>query len=259
MRRRSLLTTMGAGSLSLAGCAAVTEMTGTDDLADDSSTSETENLPENCPTSQNLGVEWPEQLDESTVVSFVEEYELEYYQQEVIDTLIEPQSRLFAYEGWIGRVETVTETVGGWQAQFEGIVNVLRGDLVLEATTSDPPRDAELIPIGEIDQEQLTEVLNEAADTGQAEQMIGPSQTDEYLDLFGRLSDEFELTHVGDSETLHFSIDGTIVELVVTWFAPNRDHFWNAWYYVDEQVIWRSARKDINPKDGELLECRTSS
>lgn len=247
MRRRTLVSAIGAGSLSLAGCAAVTELTG-------------ENLPKDCPVSQGLGVEWPRELNESTVAAFVEEYELEYYQQEVFDDVFEPQSRLDTYEGWIGDVNDISETSGGgWRVQFEGIVNIRRGDLALSATASDPPGGAELIPIHDIEGERLIDVLEEAAETGRAEQRIGPTRTDGYLDLFGTLSDEFELTYVDDSETLYFDLDGTTVELVVSWSPANRDHFWYVSYYVDEHVVWRSADADSNPRDGDLLECRTSS
>lgn len=246
MRRRSLLTVIGASSLSLAGCAGLSERTGGD-------------LPEECPTSQDLGVEWPRNLDESTVASFVEDYEIEYYRREVFDEVFEPQSRLDTYEGWIGDVTAVTQTdSGGWRAQFEGIVNIRRGDLALVATPTESSDASDATPIHEIEDELLIRVLEQAVESGRAEQWIGPAESDEYLDLFEMLAGGFELSHVGASQSLYFTVNGTTVELEVRWAPPNRDHFWYVSYYVDERVIWRSADEDGNPREGQLLECRSS-
>lgn len=247
MQRRTLLTLIGAGSFSIAGCIAMPASDGRTDLPDD------------CPISQDVGVEWPRDLDESTVATFVERYEEAYYQQQVIDTLFEPESRLFGYSGWISRIKAVTGVEdGGWRVHFSGVVNVQRGDLVFEATHTDPPDDAQVIPSGDVGDELLTEVLVAAAETGQASRRIGPSESETYLERFEQFSSEFDISEVGDSETLYFQVDGTTVELVVYASPPNRDHFWDAWYYVDEHVVWRSGEADTNPRDGKLLECRAA-
>lgn len=247
MQRRTLLSVVGAGSVSIAGCMARQTWGAGPDLPDD------------CPTTQDVGVEWPRDLDESSVATFVERYEEAYYRQEVIDTLFEPESRLFGYSGWIGRIKDVAGVEGGgWRVHFSGIVNVQRGDLVLDATVADPPDDEPVIPSEDVDDELLIEVLEPAAETGEAARRISPSQSEAYLERFEGLADGFEITEVGDSETLSFSVDGTTVELVVSASPPNRDHFWDAWYYVDEHVVWRSGEQDVDPRNGELLECRTA-
>lgn len=221
---------------------------------------ESEELPDDCPTSQDAGVEWPRDLDESTVETFIERYEEAYYRQQVIDTLFEPESRLFGYSGWISRIKDVTRIeAGGWRVHFAGIVNIQRGDLVFEATTTDPPGDEQVIPSGNVDDDLLTEVLVAAAETGQEARRIGSSQSDTYLERFEQFSSEFEISEVGDSDTLYFSVNETTVELVVSASPPNRDHFWDAWYYVDDHVVWRSGDADTNPRDGTLLECREAS
>ena len=219
-----------------------------------------EDLPEECPISQDVGVEWPSDLDDSTVATFVERYEEAYYRQQVIDTLFDPESRLFGYSGWISRIEAVTAVEdGGWRVHFSGIVNVQRGDLVFEATATAPPDGANVIPSEDVDDELLTEVLETAAETGEEARRISPSQADRYLDRFEQFSGEFEIAHVGDRDSLHFRVGGATVELVVSSAPPNRDHFWESWYYVDEHVVWRSGNPDIDPRDGELLECRDAA
>ena len=245
MRRRTLLAVVGTGTVSAAGCVAVPE------------TFRGERLPDGCPVSQDTGVEWPRDLDESRVSGFVERYEEAYYRQQVIETLFEPDSRLFGFSGWISRVEDVTEAQdGGWGVHFSGVVNVQRGDLVFEATATDPPDDVEVIPVGNVDDEPLREQLLAAAETGQEARRIGPSGSEAYLEGFERLSGEFEISEVGDSDTLYFAVDGKTVELAVHASPPNRDHFWDAWYYVDEHVVWRSSDAYTDPRNGVLLECR---
>lgn len=248
MYRRTLLTVVGAGSLSLAGCST---WPGPDGSAD---------LPDDCPVSQDVAVEWPRELDGSTVATFVERYEEAYYRQHVIDTIFDPESRLFGYSGWISRIQDVTAAAdGGWRVHFSGIVNVQRGDLILAATVSDPPADARVVSATDVEDERLREVLERAAETGQAEVWIEPAESDAYLERFESLSNEFHIEEVGDEETLYFEVNGTAVELVVAASPPNRDHFWDAWYYVDDRVVWRSGERDTDPRDGALLECRTGA
>lgn len=115
MQRRALLASFAVGTISVGGCLS---SPGSNDR---------EQLPDDCPTSQDVGVEWPRDLDESRVESFIERYEETYYRQHVIDTLFEPESRLFGYSGWISRIKDVTRLEeGGWRVHFSGIVNIQR-------------------------------------------------------------------------------------------------------------------------------------
>lgn len=245
MHRRTLVAAIGASSASLAGCVAVRDAVGGEDL------------PEDCPTSQDLGVDWPRDLDESTVASFIESYELAYYQRDVIDDVFEPMSRLDTYEGWIASATDVRRLAGGWRVEFEGIVNFRRGDLYFEAAQGEPPDEADLIPATRVEDEAVSDLLQEAARYGEADERFGPGKTDAYLDRFEELDEGFELTDVHDTATLWFDVNGTAVEFVVGAAPPNRDHFWYVSYYVDEHVIYRSSDQSGDPRDGELLECRT--
>lgn len=244
MKRRMLLSAFAVGSTSLAGCTAATSFFGPD-------------LPEACPTSQDLGVEWPKNLDESTVASFVEAYEERHYRQVVFD--YEPVSR-FSYVGSaISRVKDVTEVDRGWWVHFSGTLGVNEAFMHLKATRSEPPEEAEVLSVSQLDEERLTDLLDEAAETGEAELEIGAEEVDAYVDRFDNLSEGFDISSAEPRDRLYFDVNGTTIELVVSVDTYHADRFWDAWYYVDQHVAWRSGEEDVNPRDGELLECRTSS
>lgn len=90
MKRRTLLASIGGGTISLAGCTTGTDTVGPTDDNDQS------DRPEDCPISQGLGVEWPEAPDAATVEAFVEEYEHVYFRDVIVE--YEPESRLDCYE-----------------------------------------------------------------------------------------------------------------------------------------------------------------
>jgi hypothetical protein len=91
MQRRTLLSSIGAGTLSLAGCT-----TQLDTVGSDSRTDRNTNFPEDCPISQGISVILPENLDASSVEAFVEEYESVYYREIVVN--YSRESRLESYE-----------------------------------------------------------------------------------------------------------------------------------------------------------------
>ena len=129
-------------------------------------------------------------------------------------------------------------------------------DLVLQATPSETPDVEQVIPLRDVNDELLIEILTTAGEPGREDRRTGPTQSERYLQRFEQLASEFQISAVGDGDTPSFSVDGTTVELVGHASPPNRDHFWDAWYHVDEQVVWRSGDADTAPRDGDLLECR---
>jgi len=250
MHRRTLLTGIGAGTLALAGCTTGADSVGTEDGTDDA------DLPEGCPTTQGFDVEWPEELDASTVESFVEAYEQVYFREVVVE--YEPESRLDSYE-LSGSVTDPPRKVGdGWALAYSGGGGVYRPTLLVEATASDPPDGTDPVQATAIDDEALTETLEAAAETGNAEFRVDPGgEVDRYVDLLASRSDDFErLSGPGDSDALYVDVDGTAVELSVTATNFHGDYWWEAWYYVDEQVVRRTTEEEDDPRDGDLLECR---
>lgn len=242
MRRRSVLTSALAGSISLAGCTSAPGLSGPD-------------LPDECPTSQDLEVEWPAPLDGTTVAAFVESYEAQYYRQTDFD--FEPDSQ-FSYVGSaISRVEEVTEADDGWRVHCSGILGVNQAFMHLKATRSEPPAGAGVLSRSQLDDERLIGLLVEAVETGEAERDLEADEVDTYVDRFERLSEGFEISRAEPRDTLYVDGNGTTVELVVSVDTYHADRFWDAWYYVNEHVVWRSWEQGIDPRDGELLECRT--
>lgn len=281
MHRRALLTVLGSGALSLAGCSTRTDTDdgsdGTDSGPDtpdtpgrtttdtptgggETGTPRSADLPDDCPTSQGLGVEWPRTLDGSTVASFVEAYERAYYREVVVG--YDPESQLDSYELG-GSVTDPPRRLGdGWEVAYSGSGGVYRPTLLFGATTSTPPEGADLVPVSDIEDDPLSGMLREAAETGEAELHIDDpgEEVDRYVDLLASVSEDFRgLSGPGDSDTLYVDVDGTAVELSVQATNFHGDYWWNAWYYVDEHVVRRTDDEDTDPRNGKLLECRTGA
>lgn len=257
MRRRSLLVTLVGGLLSLAGCPSDQDQSQTENPVGGSRNTNTEPLPSECPTSQNLGVAWPRELNASAVATFIEAYEPTFYRELVFE--FEPESRFSRVGSTVSRVENVTESGHGWRIRYSGILGIEEAFTRLKATTADRPEDADVIAIEAVDGEQLAELLEEAADTGAAERRLGPEDTDAYIDRLENLSEDFEISSADYHDTLYFDVDGTIVELSVSVDTLHVDREWNAWYYLDPRLVWRSGNPDVAPRDGNLLECRTTN
>lgn len=253
MKRRAFLSVMGAVTLPLAGCTSESDgPVGTDDGTDEPTA-----VPEECPITQELGVEWPDEFDASAVESFVEEYEYRYYRDAVVE--FEPRSRLDSYQLNVWVSGGPTASGGGYELQVTGGGGVYHPRLLMEARESDPPDGAEVVPASEIDDAALNATLAEATEPEEAKLRIDEPGTeiDRYIDLLASVSGAFEpLSEPGDSDTLYVDVDGTTVELSVQATRLHGDYFWSAWYYVDEYVVRRASDENTDSRDGELLECR---
>jgi hypothetical protein len=256
MRRRTVLTAIVGGTLSTAGCTGVPDTAAGGSTATETTETTTASLPNSCPTTQGLDVEWPEELDAATVESFVEAYEAAYYREVVVD--YEPESTLDSY-GLNGGTDDATRVGDGWQVSYNGGGGIYTPTLGLRATTGDPPAGADVVPSSEIEDDLLTGLLEDAVETGEARRHIDTpgEEVDRYVDLLSSLSDDFEpLTGPGDSDSLHVDVDGTVVELTARADSFHGDYGWTAWYYVDEQVVRRTSDEDTSPREGTVLECR---
>jgi hypothetical protein len=243
--RRAVLATAGAGALALAGCTALGGSDG-----------ESADLPEDCPTTQDLGVDWPRELDRETVASFVETYENEYYREVVVE--YEPSSQVDSYGLSADISDEPTETGDGYEVGLSGSGGVYTPTLNLGATTAEPPADADVVPVSAVEDGTLRRVLTDAAEKGDADHHVDrPGETvDRYIDLVTSLSAEFDApTGRDESGTAYFDVDGTAVELTVAANSFHGDYWWGAQYYVDEHVVWRVENSE-NPKNGTLVECR---
>lgn len=281
MHRRAFLTVLGSGSLALAGCLSETDPAGSDgtpegtdqpgtDQPDDPDQPETDtpdtsdqqrDLPEECPTSQDLGVEWPEELDAATVASFVENYEQVYYRDVVVE--YDPDVEFSSYQ-LTGRLRGEPVAAGdGWIVEYSGGGAVYEPNMLMTGAPAELPEDADSVAIADIDDETIRSVAREAAQTGEAELYVR-SEEDvvRYNELLAGLSADFEpLESRGDSDSLYVTVDGSPVELSAAVTNFHGDYGWTAHYYVDEHVVRRMdgrTEEDIDPRNGELLECRQS-
>ncbi len=252
--RRRLLAALGG--VATAGCT-TSRNSGTD--SPETSTPDESELPEECPTTQNLGVEWPSELDSESVESFVESYEAAYYREKVVE--YEPKSMVDSYEldGLV--VEGSSEVGDGYTAEYDGGGGIYRPTLHLIGTVTDQPENVDIVPASDIDDETVSNLLTDAAETGDAAEHIDDpgERVDEYIELLASLSADFEgLTGPSDSDTLYVDVDGTTVKLTAQTNSFHGDYWWNAWYYVDENVVRRTTEEETDPQEGELLECRQS-
>jgi hypothetical protein len=214
-----------------------------------------EDLPDDCPVSQDYDVEWPEDLDGEAAETFVENYEAVHYREGVV--AYEPETRLDSYDLGVAS-EGVRSVEGGYEIEVSGSGGVYRPDLLFGAHREDDPADAERVAASEIEDDRLRGLLETAAAEGEAEITIrNGSDVDRYIDLFDSLFESYDphQSH-GDSRTLYFSVDGTPVEVEASASTLHGDYWWSATYYVDDHVVYR-AEEDGDPKEGRLLECRT--
>ena len=250
--RRRLLVVLGG--VATAGCT-TSRNSGADPT--ETTTADESKLPEECPTTQNLGVKWPDKLNSETVESCVESYEAAYCREEVVE--YEPESMADSYELGGRIAEGPTEAGDGYTAKYAGGGGIYRPTLRLMGTATDQPENANIVSASDIDDEMLADLLADAAETGDATKHIDdPGETvDKYIELLASLSTDFEeLTGPSNSDTLYVDVDGTPVKLTAQTTSFHGDYWWNAWYYVDEHVVRRTSDEEVDPREGKLLECR---
>lgn len=261
--RRAVLAAAGTvGAVAVAGCTGDVG-TGTASPTDDrqgSPTADDQSLPDDCPTSQNLGVTWPDTLDTETAVTFVESYEAAYHKQKVVEYT--PESMVDSYE--LGGTVTgeVTAVNGGYELTYSGGGGIYRPTLRLLANREPAPDGADTVALSALEDETLREVVTDAADNGDATHHVdNPGEpVDTYIERLDALSSDFEpLSGPSDEDSLYVDVDGTTVELTAQATNFHGDYWWDARYYIDENVVRRTSEEGVDPQDGTLLECRKST
>lgn len=240
--RRTLLAT--AGLLALAGCS------GAD--------SDDRELPDACPLTQGLEIDWPATIDASSVEPFVERYERAYYRDHSID--VEPSS--------MGRAEVGVRVTEGPTAAEAGYILTVRGGgaiytptLWITANVAEAPADATVVPTDEIDNVALNSTISDAVENGTAEYHLDETgePVGRLVESLSAMSADFEpLSGPGDADTLYVDADGVSVEVTARATEFHGDLFWQARYYVDDRIV-RRVEGTADPANGQLLECRTST
>lgn len=249
--RRAVLASLG--TLSLAGCQAGP----IDDGGSADGESQSVGLPASCPTTRGRDVAWPEEIDASTIASFVTAYEDSYLSEIVVEW--EPALPIYSYDvsSYVERGPTATGDGYVLAVDTGGAINT--PGLSMDATVADPPGGADVVPVRDVDDEPLTTLLEDAAATGEATlQIEAIPDKQRYLDLLPSLSDDFEpLTDYEDESTMYVDVSDTTVELSVRPGGGTHDDIRaSSWYYVDANQVRRSWRELTDPEDGDVLECR---
>jgi hypothetical protein len=248
--RRSLLAATAVGVAGTAGC--LDGVVGSQDGDRD--------LPEECPTTQDLDVGWPAELTGTSADGFVENYENAYYREVVVD--YEPNTVIDEYGLSAGVTDGPVAVGDGYEVAVSGSGGVYRPPLHLAARRADSPSDADVVPIEEVTDEGLRDRLETAAAAGEAETTIEADRerVDHVIERVASLSADVEGPHSpGAADTGYFDVDGTTVELTLQAGNLHGDYWWSARYYVDEHVVRRIEDDEGDPRDGTLLECRRNA
>jgi hypothetical protein len=260
--RRTLVSAIAAGAVGTAGCldGMPRDAPAVQSSADGSPSPTDRPLPDECPTSQCIDVEWPAELTDETVAHFARRYENAYYREVVVE--YEPGTMIDKY-GLTAYVNDPVAVDGGYEVVLSGSGGVYQPPLHLAARTADPPSDADLIPVEEVSDDGLWDLIETAAAEGEAETTIESDRerVDHVIERVASLSADVHGPHSpGAEDTGYFDVDGTTVELTLQAGNLHGDYWWSARYYVDEHVVRRVDEEDGEPReDGTLLECREQS
>lgn len=248
MDRREVLTLIaGGGSIALSGCL--------ESVGDGNGDGPNDELPDECPVSETLGLDWPEQLYEDIVASFIEQYEAEYLRE--VEIGFEPVTRYDSYGIEVdGR--SITEREDGFEMRIDSGGPILTPNLDLIATVTDPPDGVEPVAIEDLENDLAKQVISDAIEEGEAANKLhhGP-EVEGFLDHVDELSPDFEPPESQTEEaSVYVEANDSIIELTIRPDGFHGDWWLTAWYYIDDHVLWRTTQEDEAPRDGELLECR---
>ena len=262
--RRAVLATLT--SVGLAGCTT---------LGDSEPPSEDE-LSDQCPTSRDLDVPWPRDLDPGLVRGFVTGYEdlkefvTAYEEAYLVETKTQSPYRSANFNVDVDRYTrrvaggfllTVSHTgsihtndhlfLQAFEADSEGIPKDGLG-----VDKSDVPANLEPIPIEEVQDQKIQEILKSAAKSGVKRDTASYSaQFREFVDSHppnASLDDE-------GRSGVYFDVNGTLVLVFIEIEHGSTGDIFDpvpVQYYVTEYVIRRTEEENKSPRDGTVVECR---
>lgn len=255
MQRRALLAAVAGASpvactAAVAGCAERTDSadthTSTPDATPTPDPSPTPQDPADCPTSNPIDVDRPDELDPESVAAFLERYERTYVREVAITRDVD---RL---EGPSVTVQSVSRHEVGYAAELD--VRWATWDTsatIVEAALEDPAGDVTPDPVDAVDHELLRDLAREAVE--QDERASREVDGELPVDLQAALDDL-----PADWDGRYVDVDGTTVRFETSEIELHGDGFHTALYYVDDRVVRRVVDPvdDAAPADGILLECR---
>ncbi|WP_147438078.1 hypothetical protein [Halorubrum sp. Atlit-28R] len=202
-------------SVGLAGCTA----------SGDAQPPSEDELPDQCPMSQTLDVQWPQNLNTEAVADFAKTYEVAYRSR---NSDLQPPWSSSSYSA---RVEQEPKrTADGYQVtlvvsasiiQAAGSLNAYEvdSDGIRKSTTrlesSDLPDDPTYIPIGEVEDRLLHRLLESAAVNRVETDSVDDSKIEQYSELIATLSPDASIIESpsGGPEYAYFDVEGTPILL----------------------------------------------
>ncbi|WP_152420971.1 hypothetical protein [Halorubrum coriense] len=260
-------------SVGLAGCTT---------LGDSQPPNEDE-LPDQCPTSRDLDVPWPRDLDPGLVRGFITGYEdLKEFITAYEEAYLVEKSTQSPYQSanfnvnvdrYIKRVVggfllTVSHT-GSVKNQSHLLLRAFKTDSEgipkdgLSVDKSDVPDGLEPIPINEVQDQKTREILKSAAKSGDRTDTASPPG--QFYDLVNNrspnasLSDEGRSGVYSDLPAVYFDVNGTVVLVFILMKQGSVGDIFepvSVQYYVSEYVIRRTEDESKSPRDGTVVECR---
>lgn len=264
--RRAVLASLA--SVGLAGCTA----------SGASEPPSEDELPEQCPTSQNLDVQWPRDIYTGSVRGFLTGYEdvrefVTAYEEEYLvekNTRSQFQSADFHVDvdqnpkrvadgfqltvSYTGSVHTSSHLIlQAFEVDSEGIPKDNNGMSVAE---SEVPADLEPISVEEVQDQKIREILKSAAKSGHRRDAA--DSTAQFTQLVDNHSPNASLNDE-DRSGVYFDVNGTPVLLFIQSREGSVGDILDpvtVQYYVTEYVIRRTKEEDESPRDGTVVECR---
>lgn len=236
MDRRKYLATLGSGAaIGISGC-----------VFNDGS----EDYPQECPVTQDLDVPSPDESDESSILSFVSEYEEEYMRVEIEERYEERNIINHADTSIRGYREEssgfVVETSTAWT------VTTKEGVTIEAQPQEQIPDKINPINVDELpdDAELAVAIAQEAVTEGEVQQLREKDQN--YDQLIAQLKSTQD-----DTGTYHVLVEETPVSLEITSHDEEIiDESIIASYYVDDVVARRTEEEeDTDATAGTVVEC----
>lgn len=260
--RRAVLVALT--SVGLAGC---TTSGDSESPSEDGQPPSEDELPNQCPTSLDLDVQWPRELDADVVGEFVMDYEEAYLverNQSEYDSVNfsvkmdqNPDKVADGFHVTVAYTGSATTEryldLEAFEVDSDGIPKERNGADIDESVI---PDNIEYISIDEVEDQNLHEVLKSAADSGSGESST--SHTDQYTQLIEAQSPNASFNN-GYPSGAYFDVNGTPI-LLLTYEEGGYVSDWGEWrpvqYYVTKYVIRRNSGENESPQDGTVVECR---
>ena len=255
--RRSILTVLSGAALS--GCSGLM----------DSGPPSKDELPEGCPTSLDLDIQWPREINTEPVGEFVTAYEQAYrlrnadsrlysadYSANIKQEPIHIDDRYRVPITVSGTTRAPTMLMFAFEVNSNG-VPITEETYIFEDIKL--PDDPDYVPIEAVEDQRLRELLNAAiVEEAAVDESFTGSEMERYTELVTTLSSDASLMDdSGGREIAYFDVDGTGVLLVIRISHSIGDlPGAEVRYYVTEFVLRRTSSTDESPQNGELLECR---